>query len=218
MNKIKVIIADDHKLIREGIISLICKFNIVKSVAEVSEGRELIDMINVEKPDLILMDLQMPVLNGIEATIHIKTKWPSIKIIILTFHSENKFIIHMIQNGVDGYLAKNTNSIELEKAIKSVMQGNFYGDRGVNEAILAEVKYPRNNIPSFKTDIDLNKRELQTLMLMSEGLTNFEIAEKLYLSKRTVEGYRNNLLYKLEVRNSIELIVKAIKLGLIVIT
>ncbi len=218
MKNVKVAIADDQVLFRKGMVSIVNTFENIHISIEVSNGKELLEAIEMAeiKPDVILLDLSMPELNGVETTKILHQKHPAIKIIILSVYGEERFVTHLMELGVNAYLFKNVEPVEVEKAIWAVMEKDFY----FNEAFLAAMKNrltgkkPRlliqDDIPST-----LTQRELDVLDLICKQLTAQEIAEKLFISVRTVDGHRNNLLEKTGMRNTAGLVVFSIKNNLL---
>jgi DNA-binding NarL/FixJ family response regulator len=218
MKTINVAIADDQILFRKGMISIVNTFQNVRITIEVSNGKELIHAIEIAetKPDIILLDLSMPELNGVETTKILHQKFPEIKVIILSVYSEDRFVTHLMELGVNAFLFKNVEPAEVEKAIWAVIEKDFY----FNEAFLAAMqqrtsgKKPRlliqDDIPST-----LTHRELDVLDLICKQMTAQEIADKLFISVRTVDGHRNNLLEKTGMRNTAGLVIFSIKNNLL---
>ena len=212
MNNIQIILADDHSLFRRGMKALINEIAGMQVVHEATDGEELLQLLESYKPvpDIILMDLNMPKLNGIEATVTVRKKYPEIKIIVLSVYDDEQFIIRMVENGADGYLFKNAEIEEVEKAIRDVTTTGFY----FNETMLAAIrKGPvlKNKKVSFNSTENLTTRELEILKLICNELTATEISEKLFISTRTVDGHRQNLLDKTGARNTAGLVIYAIK-------
>ena len=218
MKKINVAIADDQILFRKGMIAIINGLNDTQIIIEADNGRALLEIIEISetKPDIVLLDLSMPELNGVETTKILHSDYPDIKIIILSVHSDERFVAHLMELGINAYLFKNVEPSEVEKAILAVIEKGFY----FNEVFLKAMKNrmlgkkPRlliqDNIPST-----LTQRELEVLDLICRQYTAQEIAEKLFISTRTVDGHRNNLLEKTGVRNTAGLVVFAIKNNLL---
>ncbi|MBT6440551.1 MAG: response regulator transcription factor [Flavobacteriales bacterium] len=210
MDNIKVLLVDDHQIIRDGIRSLLSYAEGIEVVGECSDGLEAISCAVSEKPDVILMDINMPKINGIDATKKIITNNPDSKILVLTVHDELAYISKMLHAGALGYVLKTTNKAELIAAIKSVSKGEKYFSTEVTETMLSRF------IDSHKSDSDaeekeLTIREIEVLVLISTELTNAEIGEKLFISTRTVDAHRRSLLSKLGARNTAGLVAYAIK-------
>jgi len=215
MNKIKVIIADDHSLFRKGLISIIEEFDNIEIIGEAENGKLLIEKIQQDKPDVILMDLKMPVMDGIEATRYIKHHHPEIKVIILTMYDDEKFILHLIELGANGYLLKNTSSLEVEKTIKKVIVEDFSFNENITRLIHKQLIQKKQQTPHFFAAGDFNEQELKILSLICEEMTVEEISKKIFLSPRTIEGYRQRLLKKTGAKNTAGIVKFAIKNGLV---
>lgn len=209
---IKIILVDDEILFRKGIAFLLQREANIEIVFEASNGEELIAYLNEtsELPDIIIMDLKMPVLNGVEATKVIRKNFPDIKIIALTSYDSKSFVANMIQVGAVAYLIKNTTPKDLLYTINQVALKGFYYSENVLETIqetIISAKTPKSNLENGF----LSPREIEILRFICQQKTTAEIAEELYLSPRTVEGHRNNLLLKTESRNIAGLVVYAIQ-------
>jgi DNA-binding NarL/FixJ family response regulator len=216
---IKIVLVDDEILFRKGISFLLQREENIEVLFEASNGEELISNLNSyeTKPDIIIMDLKMPVLNGVEATKVIRKFFPDIKIIALTSYDTRSFVINMIQVGAVAYLVKNTTPTDLINTINEVAKKGFF----YNETILKTIQ--DNILPSKNSRINLESgflspREIEILQLICNQKTTAEIAEELFLSPRTVEGHRNNLLLKTESRNIAGLVVYAIQNEIAVFT
>lgn len=212
---IKLALVDDHTLFRQGIKLLLEDMDSVKLIIEGSNGRELLDAMEDQVPDIILLDLEMPVLNGIETSKIIKEEYEDTGIIILTMYDDEQMIAHLMEIGANGYLLKDTTEEELHKAIHSVHDNQFYFNDFVSKALLSGVKAKRKPQPKIGNNIEVTRRESEVLQLICEELTTQEMADKLFLSPRTIEGHRQNLIEKFGVKNTAGLIIRAIKLGFI---
>jgi two-component system nitrate/nitrite response regulator NarL len=212
MKPIRVLITDDHKLVIDGLKAMIQGINELDFVGECRSGIETLKFLEFIKTDVALMDIDMPDMNGIEATKRIKELYPEIKILILTMHDEKSMIQNLIEIGADGYILKNSDRNELIKAIKAVHSGSKYFSKDVLEALnRTEVEQNSN-----ATDLDiLTEREIEIIKLVCEGLSNKEIGEHLDISHRTVDTHRNNILKKIDANNTAGLIRFAMKNGLI---
>lgn len=216
MRKIKLIICDDHTLFRQGMKKIVEGLSELVVVGEAANGSELLVLIEQQKimPDILLLDLDMPVMNGIEATDIIRKKYPDIKIIVLSVHDDEQYIIQMIEKGADGYLFKNTDFSEVEKAIRDVAEKGFY----INEHIMTAMRKTsllKNKPRTFKNTVNITAREMEVLKLICNEMTASEIAENLFISIRTVDGHRQNLLDKTGARNTAGLVIYAAKNGLL---
>jgi len=218
MANIRVAITDDQVLFRRGMASIINTFNGISIVLEADNGRVLLDSLATIDvlPDIVLLDLSMPELNGIETTKLLHANFPSVKIIILSVYGEDRFVTHLMELGVNAYLFKNVEPEEVERAIRTVVDKDFY----FNEAFLNAMKNRLTNKRQKITLTDnipstLTSREIEVLNLICKQRTAQEIADQLFISVRTVDGHRNNLLEKTGARNSAGLVLFAIKHRLI---
>ncbi|GAA4772810.1 MULTISPECIES: response regulator transcription factor [Flavobacterium] len=213
-NKIKIILADDEVLFRKGISFLLEREQNFEIIFEVSNGKELVSFLRESTihPDIIMMDLKMPFLNGVETTRIIMEEFPDVKIIALTSYDSKSFIANMINIGAASYLVKNTTPSDMIKTINEVYEkGVYYNDQVlkiIQEGIATNLN--RQNKSQFDEDY-LTNREKEVLVLICKQMNTHEIAEKLFISPRTVEGHRNNLLLKTESKNVAGLVVYAIQ-------
>ena len=215
--KVTIAIADDHTIFRQGLAFIISKIKNFEVIIEAQDGMDLLQKLedSPEKPDVILMDLKMPKLDGMETTAKVKDYYPEIKVIILTMMQQEDFILHMFDLGVNGYLVKNTSATELKEAIISVVDKDHYFNDHVSEIMLKGLKRKRVQKPSLSNKVQLTPREQEVLELICQEYTTTEIADKIFVSHRTVETYRKNLLEKIEAKNTAGLIVRSIKTGII---
>jgi two-component system response regulator DegU len=214
-NKLKIYIADDHTLFRKAMVNLLQTFKRVHEVKDAENGKELLTLIKYDVPDVAIVDLQMPVMDGSETCEAIIQKYPDVKLIILTMHDSEKYILHMMEMGVHAFLLKNTEPDELEKAIYSVVEKDFYHNDLVASVLRKNVndkKYTRN--PLLKST-ELSDREKDIVRLLCEELTNKEIGDRLGLSERTVENHRYRILEKLNLKSTIGLVRHAYESGII---
>jgi DNA-binding NarL/FixJ family response regulator len=212
METIKIILVDDEVLFRKGISFLLSKEENIEVIFEASDGVELIEFLksNNPKPDIVIMDLKMPLLNGIEATKIIRRDFADIKIIALTSYDSKSFISNMIDVGAVSYLVKNTTPQELFETINEVATKGFYYSPYVMSIIQNDLIANKKPKCSFDTSF-ITSRELEVLQLICKQKSTIEIGEKLFISPRTVEGHRNNLLLKTESKNIAGLVVYAIQ-------
>jgi len=210
-DKIKIVVADDHKLFRKGIIALLEDFDFIGQINEASNGLELIELLEKmgNRPDVILLDLRMPVMDGVEAQQRIRKLYPDIKVIIVTMEDDEQFILHLINEGVNGYLLKNADPDEVELAIQKVVEKGFYFSEDISKLVMKGLVGKDKHDMSIV--LDLNEREVEILKLICKEFTAAEIADKLNLSVRTIEGYRQKLLDKSGAKNMAGLVVFAIK-------
>ena len=215
MQHITIGLADDHNLFREGIKSLLHKMEGIALLLEATNGQDLLEKLEHHVPDVLLLDLEMDIMDGIEATSKIKESFPEIKIIILTMHKEERMISYLMELGVHGYLLKDTTQEELEKAIHSVYEKGFYFNHFVSTVLVNELRNKRKVKPKLSSEVFISNREQEVLELIAKEYTTPEIAEKLFISTRTVEGHRKNLISKFGVKNTAGLLMKAIRQGFI---
>ncbi len=209
---VKIILADDHKMIREGIKALLSKTNHIQIVGEAGSGQQVLDLLQQQTADLVLMDINMPELNGIETTKIIRKTHPKVKVLALTMHNDDAHIISMLEAGTNGYILKTSDRATLEKAIEQVSANKTYFPPEVAQALLEHhLKLKRTS--TRQSTVVLTNREKEVLYWIAEGLTNIEIAEKLFISKRTVDAHRRNLLDKLNAKNTANLVRYAIEHG-----
>jgi len=216
--KIKIAIADDEELFRKGMYFLLEKSTSFEVLFEAKNGQELIDLLKTseKRPSIILMDLKMPVLNGVETTKIIHKEYPEIKIIALTSYNGKSFITNMIDAGASSYLTKNTSPKDVIYTIKEVDEKGFYYDQDVMKMIHENLLSSSGK--RIKSDLDknpLSKRELDVLELICSEYTTNEIADKLFISPRTVDGHRNNLLLKTGSKNVAGLVIYGIQKKLV---
>jgi DNA-binding NarL/FixJ family response regulator len=213
MSTIKILLVDDHQIIIDGLKSVMKNTNDISVVGEANNGREAIRLLSILNVDVVLMDIDMPVMNGIEALKEIKRNLVGVKVIILSMHQESAMIKNLISIGADGYLLKNTNQDELVEAIRKVAGGKPCFSSGVTMSLLNETK---NNSKSVDSQTEaLTEREIEILKLIAEGFSNKEIGSKLFISHRTVDTHRTNLMKKLNTNNIAGLISFAIKNGFV---
>ncbi len=208
---IRVIIADDHEIFRDGFKVMLKKQTEVEIVAEAENGKELIELAKEHQPDVVITDVKMPQLDGIEATKQIKKDLPHIEIIALTMFDEENLVIDMLEAGAKGYLLKNTNKAEVVQAVKAVYkQETYYCNSTSNKLAQMIAKSRFNPYKSIKKP-SFNEKEIEIIRLICKELSNKEIASELGLSTRTIEGYREKILEKIEAKNIAGLVIYAIK-------
>ncbi|NOX64571.1 MAG: response regulator transcription factor [Chlorobi bacterium] len=217
MAKIKVLLVDDHKMVREGIKSVINAHDDMTVIGEASNGEEAIKKVEELKPHVVVMDINMPGINGIEAAKKIKELREEIRILMLTMIDNEKFIIDAISSGADGYLYKDADISELLKAIRKLAEGEEYLNKEITEKILHYVS--GRNLTSHSigkvSPPPLTPREVEIVGLISKGLTSKVVAEKLFISEFTVIKHRKNIIKKLNVKNFTEVVSYAISNGII---
>ncbi len=216
---IKIILADDHLIVRNGIKMLLESQHNLQVIGEANDGKEVLHFLEADRRvDLVLTDIDMEVMGGMELADHLQQNYPDVKIIMLSMLDSVQYVKEAFSKGVRGYLVKNVGYDELLFAIQHVAKGGTYICGDLTEILLETmVDLMEKNGPPEQPQVhfDLSDRESEILQLISEGYTNAEIADKLFLSKRTVEGHRQNLINRLDVKNSAELIKVAVRHGLV---
>jgi two-component system invasion response regulator UvrY len=215
-NPTKLVLVDDHSLLRNGLASLISNIG-YEVLYECGNGQDLIDKIGKnELPDLILMDIRMPEMDGFDTTLWLKKNYPLINVIALSMHDDENCIIRMIRNGARGYILKDASTQELKSAIESVMSKGFYYSDLVSGRLVRSIREDDNEEQNVrKLVLGLNAKEIEFLKLAATELTYKEIAEKMHLSPRTIDGYRDSLFQKLDIKSRVGLVLFAIKNGII---
>lgn len=203
MEKTNILIVDDHKIVRDGIKSLLDGETDFAIVAEASNGKEALEILEKQDPDLIIMDISMPEMDGIEATKAIKMSYPSIKVLALTMVADSHKIRSMIEAGASGYILKSSNREDLITALHNVKKGQVHFSDEATKAILEEMINPSLNKP---LNFEITDREKDVLKLIVDEYTNQEIASKLFISVRTVDAHRRNLLQKIGAKNTAGLV------------
>ena len=209
-NSCKIILVDDHPLYREGIKLLIELEQIGKVIAEAENGLEFLDLLKTHVPDMVIMDIDMPLLDGLQATQKALELHPEIKVLVLSMHGDNKYYNPLINAGAKGFVLKTAGKEELENAIRKVILGESYFSQELLLSVIHDLKVP-NEKNKWELKLDLNNREKEMLQLLCKGLSINEIADKMYLSSKTIEGYRTKLLLKTETKNTLGLVLFAIK-------
>jgi DNA-binding NarL/FixJ family response regulator len=213
-DKIKIIIVDDHEIFRNGLKMVLGKLNYVNLIGEAENGDVFMGLIKKEKPEIVLMDIEMPVMNGIEAAEKALAIYPDLKIIALTMFNDDEYVKSMMDVGVKGFLIKNINKDTLDKAILTVYNGGNYYSEELFEFFSKQLTKEKK---SEDNQLELTRREKEILQLLCEGLSNKEIADELFISERTVLGHKTNLMIKTNCKNSLSLMAYAIKHKLVVI-
>lgn len=215
MKKINIAIADDYKIFREGIKKCIANDENLHVSFETDNGEDLIKSFKTHQPNVVIMDLKMPIMDGMEATQIIHKSFPHIKVLVVTMYEDDKFIIHLMEIGANGYLLKNSEPDEIRKAIYTVHENGYYFNDLVNKALLKKLVLKTNIKPSFNENVEFTERELEVLKLICEEKTAAEIAKDIFLSPRSVEGIRQRLIDKVGVRNTAGLVMFAVKNGIV---
>ncbi|MCW3807801.1 response regulator transcription factor [Plebeiibacterium marinum] len=214
MGKAKIVIADDHVLFRDGLKTIIELSDVGDVVGDVSNGAEMIEIILGEKPDLVIIDIDMPVMNGIEATQKALEIYPDLNILALTMFSNQKYYFDMVNAGAKGFVLKTSGKLELMDAISTVLKGGNYISSQLMPDIIKSMHSLNESLQSPSEPM-FNSRDIEILNLMLIGLTAKEISDKLNLSTKTVANYKTNMLEKTGCKNAISLIVYALKSNVI---
>jgi DNA-binding NarL/FixJ family response regulator len=209
-----IVIADDHELFVDGIEALLRQEQNIHLVGKCATGKALLALLEQTTFDLLLLDISLPDISGIDLCNHIRLKYPSIKVLALTMHNDQTLIANMLANGATGYVLKNAGKDELLTAIYTVAEGQKYYSREVTESLLRSITLPAQTETS-PAPPRLSRREKEVLQLITEGFTNKEIANQLFISQKTVETHRMNLMYKLDVHNAASLAKEALRLNLL---
>lgn len=212
MEKIKVVLADDHMVVRSGIRTLLEKESDIEIIGEASNGKEALEVVQQLHPDILIIDIRMPMMNGLEATQKLGDYSKTTKALILSMHDDEDYILQSIESGASGYLLKDTSKEEFLKAIHTVYQGGRYFTGDISNVLVNHYLNVKDSSLTKKNtgqnNFDITKRERQILGLIAEGVGNKEIAEKLGKSIRTIETHRFNIMKKLKVNNIVELLKK----------
>jgi two-component system response regulator NreC len=212
MSRIRLLIADDHAVLRDGLKLLLNRQPDMEVVGEAGDGEEALKKVRQLNPDVVLMDLSMPNVNGVEATEAIKRSHPHVKVLVLTVHEGDIYLQPALKAGARGYIVKRAAAEEVVDAIHVVVKGGTYIHPSVADQIVQGYVNPQ---PSAEEDIPLSGRELQVLTMLAQGYSNKEIAEKLFLAVRTVETYKQRLMEKLRLESRAELVRYALGKGLL---
>jgi len=210
---IEVMLVDDHTIVRQGIKSVISQEPDIKVVAEASDGREAIELAKQKSPDVIVMDISLPFLNGLDASRQILKQNKSIKILILSMHENRVFIEKALSYGIRGYVLKESAVTDIAKAIREVNSGRYFLDSKISTFVIQDYADKKKAV-QLRSTSTLTDREREILQLIAEGLSNKEIAQKLKISLKTALVHRNNIMQKLDIHNQAQLIRFALKEGI----
>lgn len=215
MTEIRVAIADDHKIFRKGVILSLRHYSNLKFVLEAENGQQLLEGIKESNPQVILMDLRMPVKDGIETTKYLSVHHPDIFVLVLSMHEEEKFVIHLMENGANGYLLKSSDPVEIKKAITDVVEKGYYLNNFVNRILLKKSQSKNKPAPTLANEVEVSEREKEVLQSICLELTSQEIGEKMGISSRTVESIKERLMERFSLKNTAGLVFFAVKNNLI---
>lgn len=216
MKPINLAIADDHKIFRNGLKATLEDYPDLKLVIEASNGKELIGQMATHVPDVVLMDIKMPEMDGMQTTAYLREHFGQVKVLTLSMHNEDKYIVDMMKAGASGYLLKNAEPEEIIEAISTVYNKGFYFNEHLSVTLIKQLVGPGSYTEhTGQQSVELNDREIEILRLVCQEYSNQEIADKIFLSVRTVEGYRARLFEKTGSKNLVGLVIFAIKRGII---
>lgn len=215
MDKIRVLLAEDHTIVRKGLRSLLDAEPDTEVVGEAEDGRKAIQLVEKLCPDVVLMDISMPALNGLEATRQITKRFPEVKVLILTVHSDEEYIRQVLSAGASGYLVKQAAPSELASAIRAAYQGDFFPSPSISRELIEDYTRQAEAMSENDSLLALTDREREVLQLIAEGHSNRQIAEILHISVKTVETHRAHLTDKLGIRSAAELTKYALRRGVI---
>ena len=214
----KILLIDDHQIILDGMEAILSELPNIEVIGKASNGQDGLRYIKALRPDIVLLDLDMPIMNGMVLAKEVKSSMPEVKIIILSLHHEPSIIQKLIKDGVDGYLLKNSDKNEVIKAVKTVIEGQKYFSPDIALALTQQLK-PLANLSKHEGDIEklslLSKREIEVLKAVAEGFTNKEIAVALHISSRTADAHRANIMKKLDIQKVVGLVKFAMRNGLV---
>jgi len=213
MSPVRVLVADDHELVRAGFRSLLQAIDGVEVVAEADDGLRAIELVRTHRPNLVLMDIAMSGLNGLEAASRIVKEFPQVRVIILSMHKSEEYVLQALRNGASGYLLKDASPSELELAIRTVIRGDTYLTPVISRQVIEG--YLRRLDPEKSPSDLLTPRQREILQLIAEGLTTKAIADRLHVSVKTVETHRSQLMERLKIHDVPGLVRYAIRTGLI---
>lgn len=215
MSKIRVLIVDDHAILRDGIRAFLSLYDDIEIVGEAADGKEAVERAKQLMPDVVLMDIAMPTMDGLEATRRIRKESPGTKVLVLTQHGNKEYVFPIVKAGAAGYVLKKAAGLELVSAIRAVHQGDSFLDPSIAKTLIEGYLQKAGEGEEPDAYDTLTDREREVLKLIAEGYTNQEIANTLFVTVKTVFGHRTNLMGKLNIHNRTELIKYAIRKGLI---
>ncbi len=214
MQKTRILLVDDHAILREGIRALLDKQDNVEVVAEAGNGREAVLKATQSQPDVVILDISMPLMDGLEATRQMKKDNPEIKILVLTMHDDEEYFFQLLRAGASGYITKKSVGSELASAIEAVSRGESFFCPAMSKYLLSD--YLRLDKATENIEqVELTSREREIVKLIAEGFTNQQIAESLHRSVKTIESHRSNILRKLDIHDTVELVKYAVRKKLI---
>ena len=217
MAKIRVLVTDDHAIVRDGICALLALTADIEAVGEAANGRDALDMVTRLAPDIVLMDIVMPVMDGLEATRRIHKKSPETKVIVLTQYEDREYVLPVIEAGASGFVSKAAASSELVSAIRSVYQGDSFLSPSIAKLLVDHYRQTARLEKRNGSSEQLTDREREILKLLAEGHSTHEIAQMLVISPKTVERHKTNLMAKLDVHSRLDLFKYALRKGIVIV-
>ncbi len=211
MAKIRVLVIDDHVIVRDGICALLALTGDIEAVGEATNGKDALEMVRRLMPDVILMDISMPIMDGLEATRRIHKEFPQIKIIVLTQYEDREYVLPAIESGASGFISKTAASVELTSAIRAVYRGDSFLSPSVARLLVEDYRQIARAGKSTDTSEQLTDREREILKLLAEGYSTREIAQMLVISPKTVERHKTSLMAKLDIHNRLDLFKYALR-------
>jgi two-component system response regulator NreC len=217
MTKIRVLVTDDHAIVRDGICALLALTGDIEAVGEATNGREALEMVRKVAPDVVLMDIAMPLMDGLEATRRIHKEFPQTKVIVLTQYEDREYVLPVIEAGASGFVSKTAASSELTSAIRSVYRGDSFLSPSIARLLVEDYREMAKAGKSQDMSEQLTGREREILKLLAEGHSTHEIAQMLVISPKTVERHKTNLMAKLDIHNRLDLFKYALRKGIITV-
>jgi len=214
MSQIKIAIVDDHSIFIKGLRTLLKKYNTIKIIMEAENGMDFIEKLKIDVPDIVLLDVDMPKMDGIATTAYLTKQYPNIRVIILTHHNSEEIMLHLIELGARGFLLKNNGIETIIDAIFSVKENGYFFNDKVPRAIVKELMTNKKIIPRF-AKVNLTSRESNVLQLIVKEKSNIEIGEELFIDTKTVETHKKNIIKKTGAKNIIGAVMYAVKNGLV---
>ncbi len=213
MSKIRIVIADDHAVVRQGTRNLLERENDLEVVGEAGDGEEAVKLIDQLKPDVAIIDIAMPKLNGVEVTKQVKPRCPSTAVLILTAYDDDEYVFALLEAGAAGYLLKDVDSREVIKAVRAVHAGESVLHPVIARKVISRLTSPATKVGEEKAAVELSERESEILKLAARGMSNSDIASELFISIRTVQGHMSSIFNKLGVGSRTEAVFQAVKRG-----
>lgn len=216
---IRIGVADDHCMVRQGLVSLLKEFEDMEIVFEAENGKEVLDLLKLnDEIDILLLDIEMPIMDGVEVFKKIRSKYPSLKVIVVTSHNEDRYIVEFLKSGAAGFLGKNNCIEKFMEAIRDVHENGFHYDASVSLIMAKAASNETNDVSIHRPDLNLTDQELTIIRLICLNKTNKDIAEKLFISVRTVEGHRLHIRQKTNCKTPIDLTTFSIRNNLLSIS